>query len=112
MTNTLQIKDKLLILDKHGYLVNLTDWDQAVADELANIEGIKLHKEHWELINLLRSFHQQSGLIPSTRVLVKLIANEFGKEKGQSAYLMKLFPSTPLKTICKIAGLPRPTNCV
>jgi tRNA 2-thiouridine synthesizing protein E len=112
MANTQQIKDKLLMLDKHGYLQELTDWDQAVAEELAQKEGLNLYKEHWELINLLRSFHQQSGLIPSTRVLVKLIAKELGEEKGKSVYLMSLFPDTPLKTICKIAGLPRPTNCV
>jgi len=112
MANTLKIKGKQLKLDKHGYLLELTDWDQVVAEALADKEGLNLHKKHWELINLLRNFHQQSGLIPSTRVLVKLMAKELGEDKGKSVYLMSLFPGTPLKKICKIAGLPRPTNCV
>lgn len=112
MSNTLMAAGKKLILDKHGYLQSLSDWDKAVAEALAFKEGISLRAEHWELINLLRDFHQQSGLIPSTRVLVKLIAKELSEEKGKSIYLMGLFPETPLKSICKISGLPRPTNCV
>jgi tRNA 2-thiouridine synthesizing protein E len=112
MTNILQVKSKQLKLDKHGYLLELGDWDQTAAEALALQEGINLSLDHWELINLLRNFHQQSGLIPSTRVLVKLIAKELGDEKGKSVYLMNLFPDTPLKSLCKIAGLPRPINCV
>ena len=112
MANVLHIKDKQLKLDKHGDLQELADWDHAVAEALAQKEGLELHSGHWELIELLRGFHQQSGLMPSTRVLIKLIAKELGDEKGKSAYLMELFPDTPLKSICKIAGLPRPTNCV
>ncbi len=112
MTKIIQIKGKQLKLDKHGYLQELADWDQVVAEELANIEGLNLHNGHWELISILRDFHQQSGLVPSTRALVKLIAKELGDEKGKSVYLMSLFPRAPLKTICKVAGLPRPTNCV
>ncbi|MBN4076014.1 MAG: sulfurtransferase TusE [SAR86 cluster bacterium] len=112
MSNTLNIQGKELKLDKHGYLQKLSDWNQTVADALALKEGLSLTSDHWALMNLLRNFHQQSGLIPSTRVLVKLIAKELGEEKGKSIYLMSLFPGTPLKSICKIAGLPRPINCV
>ena len=92
--------------------MELGDWDQSVAEALALKEDINLNADHWNVISLLRNFHQQSGLIPSTRVLVKLIAKELGDEKGKSVYLMSLFPGTPLKSLCKIAGLPRPINCV
>lgn len=112
MTNILQIKGQQVKLDKHGYLQELGDWDQSVAEALALKEDINLNADHWNVISLLRNFHQQSGLIPSTRVLVKLIAKELGDEKGKSVYLMSLFPGTPLKSLCKIAGLPRPINCV
>ena len=112
MPNTLVTEAKELELDKHGYLQFLSDWDHGVAEALALKERISLTSAHWELINLLREFHQQSDLIPSTRILVKLIAKELGAEKGKSLYLMSLFPETPLKTICKISGLPRSTNCV
>ncbi len=112
MTNTHTIQDKEIKLDKHGYLQELSDWDQVVAETLAVKEGLSLTSAHWELINLLRDFHKQSGLIPSTRVLVKLMGKDLGEDKGKSLYLMSLFPETPLKSICKIAGLPRPIKCV
>ena len=112
MPNIFVTKAKELELDKHGYLQVLSDWNESVAKALALEEGISLTSAHWELINLLRNFHQRSDLIPSTRVLVKLMARELGAEKGKSLYLMQLFPKTPLKSVCKISGLPRPTNCV
>ncbi len=99
-------------LDKHGYLLELDDWNEGVAKLLAAQVDISLSPAHWELINLLRSFHERSGLTPSTRVLIKLMSQELGPEKGKSLYLMSLFPETPLKLACKIAGLPRPTNCI
>jgi len=112
MAESLGVANKQLQLDKHGYLQELSDWDQSVAQALALREEISLSPAHWELINLLRNFHQQSGLLPSTRALVKLIRRELGEDKGNSAYLMSLFPQTPLKSICRISGLPRPTNCI
>ena len=33
-------------------------------------------------------------------------------DKGNSIYLHKLFPGNPAKLAAKIAGLPRPTNCI
>jgi tRNA 2-thiouridine synthesizing protein E len=112
MGEKLSLADRKIELDRHGYLRSLQDWDEHVAEVLAVGEGITLHDGHWELIRLLRHFHQQSGLSPSTRVLVKLMSRELGADKGTSAYLMSLFPDTPLKLACKVAGLPRPTNCL
>lgn len=106
------IADKEIALDRHGYLRVLGDWNDEVASALAKESGITLSEAHWEVIRLLRDFHQQSGLIPSTRVLVRLMAKELGAEKGKSVYLMSLFPGTPLRLACRIAGLPRPTNCI
>lgn len=112
MGKVLNLDDRQVALDKHGYLRSLSDWDEQIASALAEQSGLELTPAHWELINLLRNFHQQSGLTPSTRALVKLMNQELGPEKGKSAYLMSLFPETPLKLVCKIAGLPRPTNCI
>jgi tRNA 2-thiouridine synthesizing protein E len=43
---------------------------------------------------------------------VSLVKKEFGPDKGRSAYLMRLFHGSPAKTAAKIAGLPRPDNCL
>jgi tRNA 2-thiouridine synthesizing protein E len=46
------------------------------------------------------------------RPLVKYIGQRLGKEKGNSIYLLQLFPGSPAKLASKIAGLPRPENCL
>ena len=98
--------------DKEGYLKNLADWSEQAAQEIASAEGIELGNEHWDVIKLLRDVHQEFQHTPVTRVFVKLMAERLGKDKGRSIYLMKLFPETPMRKACKIAGLPKPTNCM
>ncbi len=101
-----------LILDREGYLVNLSDWSPEIAQELAQSEGIHLRAQHWELIELVRDFYQEYELSPSMRPLVKRVSILLGKEKGNSIYLLQMFPGNPAKTLAKIAGLPRPTHCI
>ena len=100
-----------LNLDQDGYLVDLNDWTPAVAEALAAQENIQLSEAHWEVLNELRMFYQTFDMAPSQRPFVKHIANTLGKDKGNSLYLMKLFPESPAKVAARIAGLPRPTNC-
>ena len=99
-------------LDKDGYLLDLTDWSPAVAKALARAEGIVLSDDHWTIIALLREFHAETGISPSMRPLVKLVARRLGSDKGTSLYLLRLFPGNAAKLAAKIAGLPRPTNCL
>ncbi len=100
-----------LTLDNDGYLANLDQWSTDAAEQLAALEGITLTPAHWEVINALRVFYQQYHLAPSQRPFVKHIANTLGSKKGNSIYLMQLFPGSPAKVAARIAGLPRPTNC-
>lgn len=97
--------------DKEGYLTRLEDWSPAVAEALAAEAEIELGPEHWEILELLRDFYREFELAPSMRPLVKRVAQKLGPAKGRSIYLMRLFPPSPAKVACKIAGLPRPNNC-
>jgi len=102
--------------DKEGFLKNLDDWSTNVAEQLAAAEEIKLSESHWEIINLLRSFYQQHQLSLANKALVNLVKKELGSDKGNSIYLMTLFrgasKASPAKLVAKIAGLPRPDNCL
>lgn len=100
------------MLDKEGYLVSLSDWNQGIANALALNEGITLTEAHWEIIFLLRGFHEKFEHAPAMRILVKSVKKQLGEAKGNSIYLLKLFPDSPAKRAAKIAGLPRPTNCL
>lgn len=112
MKNSITIGDNIINLDKEGYLRELDDWSEEVAVMLAKREGIDLQSVHWEVIHLLRSFYKQHQLSPANRALVNLIKRELGAGKGKSAYLMSLFGGSPAKICSKIAGLPKPDNCL
>lgn len=99
-------------LDKEGFLLHLDDWNTEVAIKLAEAEGIKLNEAHWEIIQLLREFYQRFELSPAMRPLAKFITQELGKDKASSLYLLSLFPGSPAKIASKIAGLPKPDNCL
>jgi tRNA 2-thiouridine synthesizing protein E len=112
MAGTLVAGDRTLALDKDGNLSNLDDWSAEVAVALARQMDIELTAAHWEILHIVRDFHQRRGLSPVMRILVKLVENECGPDKGNSLYLLKLFPESPARVACRIAGLPRPVNCL
>lgn len=99
--------------NNEGFLEDAGAWSPGVASVIAGEDGIELTDNHWEIINFLRDFYKQHEMSPpSNRLFVKAVKETFGEEKGNSIYLMQLFPGTPAKTACRIAGLPRPTNCL
>ena len=108
----LRIDNRDIALDKEGFLENLADWSESVAEALAQREQITLNDAHWEIIRALQAFHRQFEHSPPMRVLVKYIKQQLGDAKGNSIYLLQLFPGSPAKLAAKIAGLPRPTNCL
>lgn len=110
--NTLTVGERTLELDKDGYLVDLNEWSTDVANALAAAEPLELTAEHWEILELLRGFYAEFQLSPATRPLIKYTALKLGPQKGNSLHLNTLFNGTPAKLAAKLAGLPRPTNCL
>jgi TusE/DsrC/DsvC family sulfur relay protein len=98
--------------DEEGYLVNLGDWSEVVANEIARSENVEMSENHWEVVNFLREYYNEYQIAPAVRVLTKAIGKKLGADKGNSKYLYELFPYGPAKQACKIAGLPKPTGCV
>jgi tRNA 2-thiouridine synthesizing protein E len=89
-----------------GFLVNYTDWNEDVARKLAEIEGIELTEQHWDIINYLRDeYINNNQNQPMERALLKDIGKKWGS-KPTSKDVYKLFPLAPTKQGTKIAGLP------
>ena len=101
-----------IILDKHGYLADLTQWTPELGEEFARLENINLTDAHWEVVWFVRGFYQEFNTSPAIRLLVKAMAEKFGPEKGSSKYLFLLFPEGPAKQATRIAGLPKPAKCL
>ncbi len=95
-----------------GFLIRVSDWNEQVAQHLADLNGINLTEAHWEIINFIRQYYLQYKHLPNARVFAKAIAKVLGEDKANSRYLLRLFPEGPLKYACKLAGLPKPPTCL
>lgn len=98
--------------DSNGFLSNFEAWDEGIAKELATEEHIELQQAHWELLYLLRDYYREFDSSPAMRALTKYISIKLDKHKASSIYLLSLFPGSPAKKMAKIAGLPKPANCL
>jgi TusE/DsrC/DsvC family sulfur relay protein len=108
----IEVNGATIETDEEGYLVNLADWTEDIANEIAKGENVEMTPSHWEVVNFLRQYYDEYQIAPAVRVLTKAIGKQLGEEKGNSKYLYELFPYGPAKQACKIAGLPKPTGCV
>lgn len=98
--------------DADGFLADFDSWNEDVAHAFAAAEHVELGTAHWEILHLLRDFYREYEQSPAMRPLVKYVGQRLGKDKGNSIYLMQLFPGSPAKIASRIAGLPRPENCL
>ncbi|PCJ48319.1 MAG: sulfurtransferase TusE [Gammaproteobacteria bacterium] len=107
---TLHFED--LQLDKNGYLADPASWNKQIAELFAEDDELLLTDDHWQVINYVRNFYDEFNKSPSIRPLVKYLAKQLGEEKGNSIFLMMLFPGGPAKQATRIAGLPKPSRCI
>ena len=92
----------------NGYLVNMEDWNEDAARELAEKEGIVLTQKAWDIINYLRDeYFNNNGNQPNERNMVKHFKDTWtDEEKVDAKSLYAHFPMGPAKQAGKIAGLP------
>lgn len=103
---TIEVNGKTIETTDHGYLVNPLDWDDDVAQRLAEIEAITLTDKHWDLIRYLRDQYLNNNQHqPMERAVLKDMGDVWGS-KPTSKELYALFPLAPTKQGTKIAGLP------
>lgn len=108
----LNVNGQVYETDKHEYLLNFSEWSEALAEHIAGLEEIEMSPAHWEVVLFVREFYQEYDTSPAMRILVKAVAKRLGEEKGNSRYLYSLFPKGPAKQATRIAGLPKPAKCI
>ena len=104
---TFEINGKTIETTETGFLVDLNDWNEDVAKEIAKIDGLgELTQEHWDVINYLRDeYINNNGNQPNDRIMIKAMGEKWGR-KVSSKELYDLFPGKPSKQAGQIAGLP------
>ena len=93
-----------IMVDDDGYLANVDDWNEAVAQVLAVKEGIEeFTKEKMEIVRFLREYYKQYNAFPILRGVCRRV--HLAKECYSEEFI------DPLKA-WKIAGLPKPDEHV
>tara|TARA_R110002012_G_scaffold322106_1_gene555824 strand:- start:7993 stop:8301 length:309 start_codon:yes stop_codon:yes gene_type:complete len=91
-------------VNEEGYLTDFSQWNKAIAEELAKEQGIEMTDKHWEVIDYIHDKYKNEdpfsirGIKKSGVIDIK----EF----------YSLFPGGPLKKATLIAGIPKPKSCI
>lgn len=103
---TVTLGNQTIELDGDGFMTDPTLWNDALAAEIAKVDGInELTENHWKIIRIIRSNYEEKGIAPMVRVICK----ETGLKLRE---IYDLFPLGPARGACRVAGLPKPDGCV
>jgi dissimilatory sulfite reductase related protein len=93
-----------LEVTSEGYLEDSAAWSDSVANAIAAEEGIFLTREHFTVLEYLRKCHSEGEKISIRKV------NKSGVVNLKTFY--SLFPGAALRKASRIAGIPKPENCI
>ena len=103
---TIEFEGKSIEATDSGYLVNIDDWSEGLAKQIAGNDSLELGERHWDIIHYLREeFINNAGNQPNTRTMIKEMGSKWD-DKIKSKDLYDLFPGDPSKQGGRIAGLP------
>ena len=102
---TVTLGGKAIEVDEEGFVQQPELWDEAVARDLARLDGIdEMTEDHWQVVNYIREYWLKFEIAP----LIRRLCKETGKDIDT---IYELFANGPADGACKIAGLPTPTGC-
>lgn len=102
-----------LSLDHDGHLSDHTAWTPAIAQHLADTLDITLTDIHYRILSEVRAFFEQYHHSPSTRPLIKHLAQTLPDDEINNAKLQTLFNTGLVaRHVNRLAGLPKPPNCL
>jgi len=98
------IAGKTITVNEEGYLTNFSQWDKEIAMAIAKDSNIALSPRHWEVLTYLQDEYKKEVPLSIRKV------SKSGVVDIKEFY--QLFPTGPLKTATKIAGIPKPASCI
>lgn len=105
---SINVGGRVLETDEEGFLEDPEDWDLDVANVIAAEEQIQMSEDHWTVVNYVRDYYNNNHSVPEARVLLKYLADIWGKERATRKQLYLLFPYGYGQQACKIAGMRKP----
>ncbi|MCB1368135.1 MAG: TusE/DsrC/DsvC family sulfur relay protein [Rhodobacteraceae bacterium] len=95
--------------DASGYLTDPLNWSREFAEHVAREQDITLTDEHYAVIEFMRDFNEEHGVMADARFVLKFLAERHQtNKKGALKLMFDLFPYGYVSQACKIAGMKQP----
>jgi tRNA 2-thiouridine synthesizing protein E len=98
------VAGKPISVNEEGFMTDFSQWNAEIGAALASEANIEMTPRHWEVISYLQSEYQNESPLSIRRI------GKSGVVDIKEFY--QLFPTAPLKTSSKIAGIPKPASCI
>jgi tRNA 2-thiouridine synthesizing protein E len=82
-------------------------WNRDKSQERAQLEGVELKDEHWDVVVFLRQYYASHGLPGAARTIAKALNKHFSSQGG-ARYLHRLFAGGPVTQGSRFANLRTP----
>ena len=91
-------------VNDEGFMTHFEQWNQEIGNAIAEENSILMTPRHWEVIAYLQTEYKND---------VPLSIRKIGKSNVVDIKeFYQLFPTAPMKTAAKIAGIPKPASCI
>ena len=105
--------DQDLALDAEGHLQDHKLWTPEIAQQLADTLDVELTPLHLRILKQVREFHNEFKHPPATRPLIKYLMQTLPDDDISNQHLQALFNTGLVaRHVNRIAGLPKPPNCL
>lgn len=101
-----------LALDDDGHLLDHTQWNEHIAQHLAESLEIELSAWHLQILLAIRAFYQQFGYAPATRPLIKYLNKTVSPEITNQQLQQQFNTGLVARQLARLAGIPKPANCL
>ncbi|MFN0298339.1 MAG: TusE/DsrC/DsvC family sulfur relay protein [Acinetobacter sp.] len=101
-----------LDLDQDGHLVDYTIWNESVAQELARKLDLELTPWHFQILQAVRQFYHQFGHSPATRPLIKFLMKTVSSDINNAVLQEQFNTGLVARHLSRLAGIPKPPNCL
>ena len=109
---SIQLNGKIIETDHEGFLLEPSDWNEDVAQAIADKEDIELTEDVWEVVNFVREYFDMRQCVPEHRALLQELKRRHGKDKATRKYVYDMFPYGYGQQACKIAGMRVPLKLI
>ena len=107
-TYAMQVQGRALATDEEGFLLDPSEWNMEVAQQIADDLGVEMTDAHWELVMYIRRHFEDQFAVPELRTVLKYLKETHGPEQATRKYVYRLFPYGYGQQPCKIAGMRKP----